>query len=113
MKSIADDAFPEPTKVVKVLSIPTKMTRQLAEQVLIDENWKKVLLIPEGVQELGGECFRDLSIHEVRVPESVTSRAENAFEACRDLRQITFAGASQAGLLGSGVFKLFPNLKIV
>ena len=61
------------------------MTKEFAEQILLEKGGKKVIIIPDGVQELDEECFMDMSIQEVRVPKSVTAINKNAFSSCKSI----------------------------
>lgn len=46
------------------------------------------VVIPDGVVEIQNECFKDLKIKSVIIPDSVTSIGDGAFSNCKSLKSI-------------------------
>lgn len=49
------------------------------------------MVIPEGVQEIGDQWFKNAEIESVTIPASVTVIGKEAFSGCNNLKQVVFA----------------------
>ena len=67
--------------------------------------------IDSNITHLGKKCFRGHeSLRRVDIPKSITSIGDNAFEDCKNIYEIHFAGETPA-TLGEDVFKNVPKDK--
>ena len=56
---------------VNHIPVPTVLTNEAARKIIKIINGRKVAEIPEGVEEIAEECFKDTGVEEVRIPVSV------------------------------------------
>ncbi|MBQ8497057.1 MAG: leucine-rich repeat protein [Clostridia bacterium] len=48
-----------------------------------------IVTVPEGVTRIGGSAFLGATLHDIKLPSTLTSIGWNAFEACANLQNIT------------------------
>lgn len=78
------------------VTIPAKITYQNAvytvtglDGVYFDANESVTsITLPDGLETIGDECFKSMSIEEIKIPESVTSIGKKAFYYCQKLKNV-------------------------
>lgn len=83
--------------------LPSKQTC-VGDKMLWDLRALKQVVIPEGVQRIGGYWFKSSEIETVHVPASVREIAACAFYACWYLKSVTFAEGSLLEKIGKKCF---------
>lgn len=75
---------------VYLLRIPKKIAQldvtSLGDRAFYNLADLQAVFVPDGVQEIHGNCFTDCSsLSEVRLPDSLASLSSNAFDGCREV----------------------------
>ena len=55
----------------------------------------KEISLPEGLENIGGGCFKNTGIQQMVIPKSVKVIQERAFQGCRGLREVVFREGSE------------------
>ena len=63
-----------------------------------------MLRLPDGLEVVGDEWFRDCAVEKVVVPSSVRELGKSAFAGCRRLREVVFERDSLLELVGDFCF---------
>lgn len=69
------------------------------------------ITIPEGVETIGIEAFKNSNIHSVIIPDGVKKICNSAFANCKDLESVIISDT--VNVIGSQAFKNCTNLKEV
>lgn len=76
-----------------VLSLPKGVIKITQEMVKLPANFKGTIVIPEGIQVIDDECFKDRAITGVTFPQSLKEIGAWAFHGCQ-LTELTLQGTS-------------------
>ena len=71
-----------------------------------------VLVLSEGLESIGREWFRGSGINEARIPASVQSIGQGAFQECASLMKVVFAAGSRLREVGPEAFDSSERLQI-
>ena len=72
---------------------------------LIDLRRLREVVLPEGVEEVGGQWFKNTGLESVSLPASVRVVAREAFYNCRSLKRVVFAGSGNLKEIGDKCFQ--------
>lgn len=61
--------------------------------------------IPQGVEKIGSEWFKNSGVESVTIPASVREIGAEAFRGCKQLRRVEFAEGSQLRRIGDRCFQ--------
>ena len=76
-----------------VVILPARST-MVGDRLLWELRKQREVVIPEGVQEIGGHWFKSSEIENVTIPASVRVIGKRAFYNCKGLRCVTFVEGS-------------------
>lgn len=69
------------------------------------------ITLPDGLETIGDECFKSMSIEEIKIPESVTSIGKLAFLCCYHLKNVNIP--SKISVIPEKAFDLCASLQSI
>ena len=81
-----------------------RQAKKTPEQLGIGQTDPKVLRLPDGLEEVGDEWFRDGGVEKLVVPNSVKTLGESVFFKCKRLREVFFEPDSRLETIGYACF---------
>ena len=64
----------------------------------------KEVIVPEGMDRIGGHWFRESGIENITIPASLKEIGSEAFYGCKSLKRVTFALESKLEKIGPDSF---------
>ena len=86
-------------------------TADLARQVLASAQEPIAIALPEGVESIAPECFKDSCIVRIMLPSTLVSIGREAFDGCTSLEAVTFAPGTRLREIGSDAFNMCTHLE--
>ena len=87
------------------------LTAVFVRKILASLQGKIAVALPEGIESIAPECFKNSVIEHIDLPTSLVVIGEKAFDGCVHLNTVNFAAGSQLHEIGNDAFSLCENLK--
>ena len=72
---------------IETITLPSTLKRLEYQTFWYCKNLKRIE-IPNGIEYIGEECFRDSGIEEITLPGTLREIGEKAFRDCKNLRTV-------------------------